>query len=177
MNIYLASIVSLITGGLAGSLLTMIHNTRIRFWSRFADFQKIVFENPFLYPIWDQAGSPDPDHLALWNSSFSKWTTAEDYMDSLKDDEKYRVLTFVELWGDFLIESNNFWYHIYLGRFKFGFTERALEICTLYDLFPAQRKERLKQTDSEGTVPNGRNGVIYSMRSIKILNSSNTIKN
>jgi hypothetical protein len=170
MNIYLQIAISLISGGLAGAIITSIFNTRTRFWSRFYEFQKLVIEKPYLYPIWDQAGNPKCSNLLdKWNSNLSSWISVSDYMISLNsDDERYIVLTFIEAWGEFIIESHNLFYKMFLGRHYSDFTIRAREICFEYDLFPAEdsiRNDLIKINNA----PNGRNGQTYGKKSLKIL--------
>lgn len=170
MNIFLQIAVSLISGGFAGAFFTMTYNIKTRFWSRYFDLQKIVFDNPFLYPIWDQAGdSKASDYLTKWNSTYTTWTNVDVYMSTLSEFEKSKVLTFVESWGDFVLESHNILYKSFLGRVSSGFTDRAIEICAAYDLFPADDKLRKRILKAEGLIKNGRNGVVYKAKSQKIL--------
>lgn len=143
-------ILSLISGGLAGALLTMFFNTRARFWTRYFELQKIVFENPFLYPIWDQAGKFNTNSGShQWGDSYTEWETVGHYMNSLNSDERYKVLAFIESWGDFVIESHNVFYYGFLGKTESGFTDRAKEIAVSYDLFPASEKFRKRLLKSK----------------------------
>lgn len=113
-------------GGIAGALISYTANIRIRFWTRFFELEKLVFDNPFLYDLWDTSG-------------MNPFSSAEKWLQEMREQNPQnlaKTAVFLEMWGDAILESNRFmtkWFT--LRDFEIAFTDRAKEVAKLLGIF------------------------------------------